>query len=297
VTFSRPEWWGALTALSVVVASRPRPTRRLPPDRVPSRPALGAGSDARRPGVILTLLARADLGHCVRAPGRTWAAVVALGAVTGGVLDGGSGAVLGALVGVVSPPASVLLRGDRTHVRIARDLPVALDAVAAAMRSGTGPVVALADGARAVGTSPVGADLLGVVHDAVSGVALSAALQAWAERRGGREVRLAAAALSMAVEVGGPQARTVDEVAAVLREQRSLEEEVRVQAAQARASATVIGLAPLAFAAVVVAIDPDRAAAMWTTPVGAGAVVGGLLLEVVGLLWMRRIVAAVGVVA
>lgn len=292
MTVGRPEWWGALTALALVVASSPRPTRRLPPDLAPPE---GGGSPRLR--VLPALLARADLGHRVRSPGRTWAAVAGLGAVAGGLLGGGSGALLGIVVGVVGPPALVLLRGDRTHVRIARDLPVALDAVASAMRSGTGPVVALADGARAVGSSPVGADLLGVVHDARSGVAVTAALQAWAERRGGREVRLAAAVLSMAVEVGGPQARTVDEVAAVLREQRALEEEVRVQAAQARASATVIGLAPLAFAAVVVAIDPERATAMWTTPVGAGAMLGGLLLEGVGLLWMRRIVAAVGVVA
>jgi tight adherence protein B len=247
--------------------------------------------------VLSVLLARADLSHRVHAPGRSWAAVAALGAVAGGVFGGGSGAVLGLVVGTVIPPALVLARGDRTHVRISRDLPVALDAVAAAMRSGTGPLVALANGARAVGASPVGADLLGVVHDARSGVTLTAALQAWAGRRGGREVRLAAAALSMAVEVGGSQARTVDEVASVLREQRALEEEVRVQAAQARASATLVGLAPLAFAAVVVAIDPERAAAMWATPVGLGAVSGGLVLEAVGLLWMRRIVAAAGVVA
>ncbi len=293
MTAGRPEWWGALTLVAVLVLLRPRRVRRLPPEDAGAPPE---GAAALGVSVLSVALARADLGHRVRSPGRSWAAVGALGAVAGGVVAGGSGAVLGIAVGAAVPPALVLLRGDRTHLRVVRDLPLALDAVAAAMRSGTGPVVALSDGARAVGASPVGADLLGVVHDARSGVPLTAALQAWADRRGGREVRLAAAALSMAVEVGGPQARTVDEVAAVLREQRAIEEEVRVQAAQARASATVVGLAPLAFAAVVAVIDPARAAAMWATPVGAGAVSVGLLLEAAGLLWMRRIVAAAGVV-
>jgi tight adherence protein B len=277
--------------VAALVALRPRAARRLPSET----PTPAAAASAQR-SVLPALLARADLGHRVRAPGRSWSAAVVLGGLLGGLVGGGSGVVSGLVVGLVAPPALVLLRGDRTHARIARDLPVALDAVAAAMRAGTGPVLALSDGARAVGTSPVGADLLSVVHDTRSGVGLTSALQAWAERRGGREVRLAAAALSLAVEVGGQQARTVDEVAAVLREQRALEEEVRVQAAQARASATVVGLAPLAFGALVAVVDPERAAAMWATPVGAGAVLVGLLLEAAGLLWMRRIVAAAGVV-
>ena len=68
--------------------------------------------------------------------------------------------------------------------------------------------------------------------------------------------RLAAVALGVAAETGGAQARAVDAVAATLRERLAVHADVRAQSSQARLSATVIALLPVAF--VVWAASPIR---------------------------------------
>ena len=83
-------------------------------------------------------------------------------------------------------------------------------------------------------------------------------------------------------------ARAVDRVAATLRERRELRAEVRALATQARASAGVLAVAPLAFAALVSTIEPGVVGFLVTTPVGLACLAVGLGLDGLGALWMAR---------
>ena len=88
---------------------------------------------------------------------------------------------------------------------------------------------------------------------------------------------------------GGPQARAVDGVAATLRERRAVVAEIRAQSAQARLSAVVIGALPLLFLLWAVATDRRTAAFLVAGPAGWACLGAGVGLEVVGGLWMRRL--------
>lgn len=114
-----------------------------------------------------------------------------------------------------------------------------------------------------------------------------AALDHWAGR-GRPSVRLAAAALALAAETGGSPARAVDGVAATLRSRLALADEVRALASQARASAAVIVVAPLAFGALAGATD-DRTARFFASPAGTVVLVAGVVLDLVGAAWMARL--------
>jgi tight adherence protein B len=103
-------------------------------------------------------------------------------------------------------------------------------------------------------------------------------------------VRLTAAALGLGVEAGGEVARSVDRVAATLRERRELQAEAHSLATQARASATVLGLAPLGFTALVSSVEPGVVRVLVASPVGWLCLGGGLALDAAGLTWMSRIV-------
>ena len=121
---------------------------------------------------------------------------------------------------------------------------------------------------------------------------MSAAVDRWAARpHASPAVRLAAAALGLSVDAGGEAARSMDRVAATLRERRELQAEVHALATQARASAGVLGIAPVAFTALVSTIEPGTVRFLFTTPVGLLCLVGGLGLEAAGALWMARIVS------
>lgn len=118
---------------------------------------------------------------------------------------------------------------------------------------------------------------------------LVTALERWAVARPLPGVRLAAAALALAVEVGGGGARALDGVALTLRQRQAAAGEVRALATQARLSAVVLTLAPLAFAAVASVSDPRAAAILLRSPVGQGCLALGLSLDALGAAWMARV--------
>jgi tight adherence protein B len=176
--------------------------------------------------------------------------------------------------------------------QFADGLPSLLDDIARAVRSGSSLPHACA-GAAAAGSDAVRVELGAVVARAGRGLPLATALGHWSCHHSSPDVRLAGAALSLAASAGGPQARAVDGVAATVRERRAMAAEVRAQSAQARLSAMVIGLLPVAFLLWALATDGRTAAFLVADPLGWACLVAGILLEALGALWMRRILRAV----
>ncbi len=223
-------------------------------------------------------------------------------AVTGWVCSGAATAVaaallLGPLVGAVSLACAVgapagWLHGnrDRAQRRADEALPELLEAAAASVRAGDSLRTALL--AAATTTNGRAADELRdelLLADRRTAVAVSR----WAQRWPSANVRLTAAAVAVAMEVGGAAARSLDAVAATIRERQAIAHDVRVLSTQARVSAFVLGIAPIVFGALAGAIDPSTATFLVATTPGHVCLVVGLALDAAGLLWMQRLTAAV----
>jgi tight adherence protein B len=168
-------------------------------------------------------------------------------------------------------------------------LPDSLDRLASSLRAGlaVGPaVIELA----AVADEPLAGDLRPIREALVHGTPATVALAAWGERPdASADVRLVVAALSLGAQAGGEVARAVDRIAGTLRERREVEAEVRALATQARASAVLLAVAPLAFAGLVATIEPGAVAFLVTDPVGLGCLLLGIGLDALGAAWMHRI--------
>jgi tight adherence protein B len=189
---------------------------------------------------------------------------------------------------VAEPLVDRLLPARRARRRD-RQLPDALDRTAAALRAGDSVGAALARVAAAI-PAPLGTELLSVARAVRLGTSAADALGAWARQPSSSpDVQLVATALAIGARAGGELARAVDGVAATLRERHELRREVHALATQARASAAVLAVAPLAFAGLVASIEPGAALFLVTEPVGLLCLVGGLGLEAVGAMWMARI--------
>jgi tight adherence protein B len=174
----------------------------------------------------------------------------------------------------------------RAEREIERDLPAILDAVSDAVRSGSSLAAALTEAAL-VARGVALADLQ-VTIGAMGQVGVATALHEWGERRRAPGVRLAVAALSLAAELGG-SAQPIDGVAATLRERMAAEREARALSAQARSSAAVIILAPIAFVALMAMADDTVVPFFLHTSLGFACVVGGAALDGAGAWWMLRI--------
>jgi tight adherence protein B len=192
---------------------------------------------------------------------------------------------------IVDDGVARLLRARRDR-QLELALPDALDAVARSLRSGASMRQAVAEAAEAV-RGLLRADLDAVARDVGDGASLEHALERWCERRPLPGVRLAAAALALGAETGGASARAIDGVTATLRTNLAIAGEVRALSSQARLSALVIVLAPIAFAFLATTSDGSSAAFLLGTPLGWLCLAVGLGLDAIGWLWMRRVTEVV----
>jgi tight adherence protein B len=207
----------------------------------------------------------------------------------------GAAPILAVMVFIAGAAAPIVLRpileGRRWHRRDAQ-LPDVLERLGSELRAGS----ALGSALAVLGDStpgPLGEELRSTGVEIRHGAALTTALDHWAQMpHASSDVRLAAAALGLGAEAGGEVARSVDRVAATLRERHELRAEVRALATQARASAGVLALAPLGFTALVSTIEPQAVHFLIATPVGVGCLLGGLGLEAAGAAWMARILGS-----
>ncbi len=207
-----------------------------------------------------------------------------LGAALAWVLGSPAALVVGCAVGVLVA-ASTRVRARRASRLLDAGLPRLLEDLARHLRSGgsirSGLVELSEVGEHAVLLSGVGTALRG-------GDDLQAVVARWAGAPGGGR-RLAAAAVALGAEAGGPQARALDAVAATLRERAAVIAEGRALTAQARASAALLAVAPVLFAVLGAAAQPDAAHFLLREPAGAACLVSGVALQGAGWWWMHRI--------
>lgn len=144
----------------------------------------------------------------------------------------------------------------------------------------------------AAASGPLADDLKLVTSGVQRGLAVQAALDRWADTDTGTDVRLLADSVALAGATGGSQQAALLGVQATLRERDALAREVRALATQARTSAVVLVVAPVAFAGFVAAIDP-RVAGFFATPAGWLCLAVGAALDTAGGVWMHRLAAAV----
>ncbi|MEZ5246514.1 MAG: type II secretion system F family protein [Acidimicrobiales bacterium] len=169
---------------------------------------------------------------------------------------------------------ALLLHGLSRALRSGKTLPASLQAVADdATVAGAG----LRRAARRV-------------HD---GSPVHEEIDRWATALADRDADLVRAVVNTGAATGSALAASFDRAAASLRERADLQREIAALTAQARASAMLLTLAPVAFLGVLAMADPRVVAFVSSTGVGRLAVVGGVVLDVVGWLWMRRLTAAV----
>ena len=231
-------------------------------------------------------LEAADVALTPEAALQTWFLVVIVAALLG-LAFAAVLAVPATGAALIAGPVGLHLARHRRDRRAAEAVPEVLERIAGEMRGG-----ATARGAIenvAAGGGRLAADLTRVKTRVALGAHLTEALAAWPAERDVPGVRAAAGALALASDVGGPAADALDGLAASLRDRLGARAEARALSAQARLSAVVVGVLPLAYVLLSALIDPSSAARMYANPGGQVCLVAGLALEGAGAMWMRHL--------
>ena len=218
--------------------------------------------------------------------------VAALGTLTcgfiGATLAGFPAAVLGAPAGFVTPWVAIRAAPDRRAAQLDSQVPEFLDSVARSLRAGRSLVSALAS-ATAETSEPLAAELRALGSRVEAGVPLREVIARSAAVSTSAPLCTALAAIAIANDAGGAPAMVFDALAASLRSRAAAARELRGLTTPVRVSAGLIALAPPAMFVAIALVDRTLAQRAFATAVGAIAASAGVVLDLVGLAWIRRL--------
>ncbi|MEZ5168109.1 MAG: type II secretion system F family protein [Acidimicrobiales bacterium] len=179
----------------------------------------------------------------------------------------------------------------RTQRAEVERLPIVLHTVARELRAGR----SLAQAIRTVAGEDrtAGPGLRRAVDRIDGGLLVVDALDRWAVELGHEDADLVRAVINAGASTGGAMAAALDRAAGSLHERAELRREIRALSAQARTSALVLTIAPVAFLAVVILSDRSVLVVLATTWAGRACLGAGLVLDAVGWWWMARLAARV----
>lgn len=201
------------------------------------------------------------------------------------------GGILFGLLAALLPPA-ILKWLQRRHLKaLDEQLVPGIQTLASGVRAGLNLVQSMQLVARD-GPKPLKQEITHLLQEYEFGVALDDAMSNAATRIGSGDYRLLFSALQTHRQRGGDLGETLDRIAESIREIQRLEKRLDSLTAQGRATARWLGVMPLVVLAMLfLLIDPDGVRALFLDPLGKMMLAGVLVLNALGFLWVRKIMA------
>jgi tight adherence protein B len=194
-----------------------------------------------------------------------------------------------AVLAIAMPRISFSVMNKRRRKKIVLQLPDVLLMLGSSLRAGTSLQIAL-DLAIRETPAPLSQELGVVVQEQRLGVALEDALETMATRLKLEEIELVVTAMTIAREVGGNLAETLDRLAHTLRAKATMEGKIRSLTSQGKLQGLIVGSLPLFLMLVLSRMQHDAMAPLFKPWLGWAvlAVIG--ILEVIGFLMIKKIV-------
>jgi len=168
-------------------------------------------------------------------------------------------------------------------------LPDALELISNSLRAGLSVVQALEVVAREAAL-PIAEEFGEVVRDCRLGLAPEDAMEKMLKRWPHKDLELFVVAANVSLRTGGNLAEVAGRIIATLRERFRLQGRIASLTAQGKMSGWVVGLLPVVLLIGLSLLDPELMAGFFQHPLGLIMLAGGLLMELVGAFFIRRIV-------
>jgi tight adherence protein B len=244
----------------------------------------------RAGGMIKRLLEQAD----VKMKTGTLVLLIALCGVTAFLLSLGFklGALLAIALGVLAAflPVLVVMRIRTQRLRrFEAQFPDAIDLLARAIRAGhafnTG-VKMIADEMSA----PVGKEFQRVFEEQNYGLPMKSALMNLLERVQLLDLKMFVVAVLIQRQSGGNLAELLAKIAHTIRERFRIFRQLKVHTAQAKLTGIILMCLPPVMGAITLALNFEYMKIIFQDPWGIRLLIAAAVLQLVGLLWIRKIV-------
>lgn len=171
-----------------------------------------------------------------------------------------------------------------------KQLPDAIDLMAGSLRSGSSLVGALALIAEEF-PRPLSDEIGLMVREQKLGVSMDESLQNFARRMPYNSVILTTSVIRTSIETGGELSDALKNIAKTLRNIEQAEGKIRALTAQGKMQAWVVGLMPVLLIIVLSKMEPAAMSQLWSTNIGYMALAAIIIFEVLGILFIRKIVS------
>lgn len=170
-----------------------------------------------------------------------------------------------------------------------KQLPDAIDLMAGSLRAGSSLVGALGMIAEEF-PSPLSDEIGLMVREQKLGVSIDESLQNFATRMPYNSVILMVSVIRTSMETGGELSDALKNIATTLRSIEQAEGKIKALTAQGKMQAWVVGLMPVLLIAVLSKMEPEAMSQLWSTTVGHMALGAIIIFEILGVLFIRKIV-------
>ncbi len=207
----------------------------------------------------------------------------------GGVM-GFLAAVAAAIVGFYAPQLWISKRRETRSKKLEEQLPEALTMISNSLKAGFGLLQSL-DLAADQLSHPVATELAQTVHETNIGSSMDDAFIALSERCKSYDLDMVVTAVLVQRTSGGNLAEILENVSATMRERVRIRGEITTLTAQQSLTGLVIGLMPVGVGLLFLLVSPEYISPLFTETVGKVALAVALVLETVGIMVIRRILA------
>lgn len=194
-----------------------------------------------------------------------------------------------AAVGLVVPLMKILRERAQRTAKFDEQLPEALDVIKRALKAGHPFAQCLKLVADDM-DEPVGREFEEIFAEINYGSDLRAALVSLLERIPSVSAMAFVTAVLVQKETGGNLAETLERITCVIRGRFKLQRRVRTLSAEGRLSAWVLMLVPLVLFVVIWFTTPTYLPTLIHDPRGPTLIFAACVLEVIGVLWIRRVI-------
>jgi tight adherence protein B len=201
--------------------------------------------------------------------------------------------VIGIALGVVGFLAPAFFARHRKRSRLnklERQLEEALTMTANSLKAGFGLLQSLELAAQQL-EHPIATELRRTLHDINIGSSTEDALLALSERAASYDLDIVVTAILIQRSVGGNLAEILDTVAHTMRERARIRGHIKAVTSQQRLTGYILGAMPLAVMGLLFLVAGEYMSPLFTTLAGKVILVGGGMMEFVGILLIRRILA------
>lgn len=174
--------------------------------------------------------------------------------------------------------------------RFEEQLPDALMMLCGGLRAGVGMTAAMQQ-LVAEAQAPLAQEFTLLLREGRLGVALEQSLSNLARRMPTQTTILVVSAMRIAGETGGGLAETLERTAHTIRSRLQMEGKIRALTAQGKLQAWVVSLLPLLLMLILDRMEPQAMSHLWHSRLGWAVLAAIGILELFGVLVIRRIVA------